>query len=464
MAEVEIKRTNFFDGQFLKQGEFLDMDGYHAHMRRRLNFALFDRSGVLQITPTDLAVEVVNAAAKLIRVRAGAAIGMRPDLMEGKEIVLRIDQNIDLNTVPGVAAGDTLIVTIHYDEVFTDPSSLGGVTGDTRVKELAPITIHRNSLPGVNAANGEPFVRLGNVVFNSMAVQPPRDVAFLKTALFATAPSITFSPNTLTAGVSTTVTVTSSGGLNLGALLPADINIAPASNITITNVTPISPTSATITFNVQAGASAIPARTITITVGGNSASNTLSIAGGVTLTNFAGVNEPAADVDLKINGSGFTSPTTIQFSKQGGGLTPAVPLAIAAGNVAAGQIRIPMGQIPVDAVAGPVTVQSSGQTVVSGFTVHLPAVITNFSPSPVASQGMLTINGSRFIAPISIVLPGNQTRGSASVPAFPTAALGETLSDTQIVVKVPSNAGLVDRVKITTQGGTVQTATSLTVS
>jgi hypothetical protein len=462
MAEVEIKRTNFFDGQFLKQGEFLDMDGYHAHMRRRLNFALFDKSGVLQITPTDLALELV--AGTQIRVRAGAAIGMRTDLMEGKEIILRTDQVIDLATVAGVVAGDTLIVTINYDEVQSDPSTLGGVLGNTRVKELCPITVHRNTLPGVNAANGEPFIRLGNVLFSSMTIQPPRDVAFLKTALFATAPSISISPNQLTAGVTTTITVTSSGGLSLATLAAGDITISPASNITVGTVTPLSPTSATIQLNVQAAASGTPARTLTITVAGNSASTTFAIAGGVTLTGFAGVNEPAADVDLKINGTGFTNPTTIQFTKQGGGLTPAVPLAIAPGNVAASQIRIPMSQIPADAVAGPVTVQSSAQTVVSGFTVHLPAVITSFSPSPVASQGMLTINGSRFIAPISIVLPGNQTRATTSVPAFPSGPLGETLSNTQIVVKVPSNTGLVDRIKITTQGGTVQSATSLTIS
>src|SRR4051794_19707204 len=91
MAEIDIKRTNFFDGQFLKEAEFLDLDAYHLHMRRRWAFVLFNQSGVVQATPTDLALEVPNPAVKQFRVRAGMAIGKRPDLIEAKEIVLSQD-------------------------------------------------------------------------------------------------------------------------------------------------------------------------------------------------------------------------------------------------------------------------------------------------------------------------------------------------------------------------------------
>ena len=41
MAEKEIKRMDWFDGLFLKEGEFKDLDYYHLHMRRRINYILF---------------------------------------------------------------------------------------------------------------------------------------------------------------------------------------------------------------------------------------------------------------------------------------------------------------------------------------------------------------------------------------------------------------------------------------
>ena len=90
-AEVEIKRTNFFDGQFLKEGEFKDLDLYHMHMRRRWAFVMFNQSGVVQAGASDLLVEVPNVANKELRVRAGMAIGKRPDLAEAKEVILRLD-------------------------------------------------------------------------------------------------------------------------------------------------------------------------------------------------------------------------------------------------------------------------------------------------------------------------------------------------------------------------------------
>ena len=108
MTEAAIKRVNFFDGQFLKQGEFLGLENYHRHMRRRLLHMLFDQSGVVQLNTTDLKVLIADAAQKLITVKAGLAIGKRDDLVEAKEIVLREDQLIDLDgVIPSLQNGDT---------------------------------------------------------------------------------------------------------------------------------------------------------------------------------------------------------------------------------------------------------------------------------------------------------------------------------------------------------------------
>ena len=38
MKEIDIKRVNFFDGQYLQKEEFIDLSNYIVHMRRRLLF------------------------------------------------------------------------------------------------------------------------------------------------------------------------------------------------------------------------------------------------------------------------------------------------------------------------------------------------------------------------------------------------------------------------------------------
>lgn len=189
MPEAVIKRVNFFDGQFLKQGEFLDLDAYHRHMRRRVLHLLFASSGVIPLEPDDLMIEIENLAQKLIRVRAGTAVGKRDDIVEAKEIVLREDQVIDLNLQsPPLQSGDTALVTIHYAELLTEPSSEGGVTGDTRVEEQAVLTVHRNTLPGAAASNGEPFVQLGHVDFDTLAIDlTQRREVTIRSSLIGTA-------------------------------------------------------------------------------------------------------------------------------------------------------------------------------------------------------------------------------------------------------------------------------------
>jgi len=193
MAEAQIKRVNFFDGQFLKQGEFLGLENYHRHMRRRLLHMLFDQSGVVQLSAADLRVVVTDAAQKLITVNAGTAISKRDgDIVEAKEVVLRENLPIDLDTVvPPLVPGDMALVTIHYAEQSTDPSSEGGVLGDTRVTEQAVVTVHRNALPTPpNAPNGEPYIRLGDVNFQFMTVpdETNRREAHIRSALLGVTP------------------------------------------------------------------------------------------------------------------------------------------------------------------------------------------------------------------------------------------------------------------------------------
>jgi hypothetical protein len=188
MAEAEIQRVNFFDGQFLKQAEFLDLDAYHLHMRRRWAYALFNQSGVIQATAADLTVQVENLAQKKIRVKAGMAIGKRDDLAEAKEIVLREDQIIDLRAEQlSLQNGDTAIIAIQYqEEPVANPPSEGDTPGNTRIKEHAILSIFRNALP---APSGEPLVRLADVDFQQMTIKTTqRQTALINTGLVGAQP------------------------------------------------------------------------------------------------------------------------------------------------------------------------------------------------------------------------------------------------------------------------------------
>ena len=91
MTEVEIKRVNFFDGQFLKLGEFNDLSNYMVHMRRRMLFLLFNQSGVIQAGGGDLQLDAPVQGQKVLRVRAGMAIGKRVDLVEAVCAARQVD-------------------------------------------------------------------------------------------------------------------------------------------------------------------------------------------------------------------------------------------------------------------------------------------------------------------------------------------------------------------------------------
>jgi len=468
MAEDEIKRVNFFDGQFLKQGEFLDLDTYHRHMRRRWAYVLFNQSGVIQATPTDLTIAVEDATQKKIRVRAGMAIGKRDEFAEAREIVLREDQILDLNAQqPPLQAGDTAIIAIHYEEeAVADPPSEGDTPGKTRVKEHAVVTVHRNNLPGSTAGNGEPFVRLGDVNFQQMAINTgQRQTALINAALVGTqaqpqAPTITgINPTQLAQGASLTpVTIT---GTNLNGASAVTFSTA---NVTAQAVA-ANATGTQVTANVSVGLNA-PVGPVTFSVAtpagtAQSGPVTLTIQPTLQLTGFAGVNEPNNDLLFKINGSGFAPPVIVEFSASGGGFAQGIPLSPQ--NVTATQITIPNAQIPANATNGPVRVQSGGQAVTSAFNVMPPPVLANV-PAQAATQTNITITGNRFFAGTSVTLPGNLVRGPNSQPPFPAAGLGESLTPTQIVVRVISNAGTAAKVRVTTQGGTVQSTTILSVS
>lgn len=168
MAEKEIKRMNFFDGQFLKEGEFIDEQYYHLHMRRRMNYILFENAGVINVNSDDLKFINIDNSNKTFRLKAGMAISRNDNDMEAKEIILRQDSpTLNLNDEE-ITSGQTAHVTIHYEEeAAKDPPSEGDINKETRVKEKAVVEVH-SSKPTGSAPNGEEYILLGALDYDTM--------------------------------------------------------------------------------------------------------------------------------------------------------------------------------------------------------------------------------------------------------------------------------------------------------
>ncbi|MGJ4951516.1 hypothetical protein [Bradyrhizobium sp. HKCCYLS20291] len=452
--EMEIKRVNFFDGQYLQKEEFNDLSDYIVHMRRRLLFVMFRRSGVVQSKDEDLRIVTdPDPAQKRFHVNAGMAIGCVPDEAEAREIVLREPTSmIDLTTQQtAFQPGDKVIVTIRYHEQkVTDPPSAGDVFEPTRILEQALVEVHRAAPPQPSDAN--PYVVLGEIDFNTMkATEAQRQTAAIQSALFAAIPSIRLQPNQITAtGQAVTLTVTSAGGLSLAGMTPAQLTVTPQAGLSNLVVSNQQPTSFNLSFTIDSAAAA-GNRTLAVTVNGVTAQDTFTVQAGLTISGFSKVDVPNGNNLFKITGTGFTTPTIVQFSKAGGSFaTPVIVL-----NVSPTELGIPVDQIPSDATRGPVQVQSNGQVVKSTAAITPPARITDFAPAQVRPNALLTINGAGFLDLAAVGFKGGEHRQPFTGP-------GESVTDGKITVSVPGTATS-GQITVTTAAGTVQSSQTLIV-
>jgi hypothetical protein len=119
---ADIKRLNYFTGEFLLQQDFSDEQSYHVDMRRRLN-RLFHVAGIAE------GLVVTQTGGSQVQVTAGTALDTA-----GNEIVFLDNQSYTLqNSRPNTI----LWLTLTYQQV-NDPAdhyTQGGADNYTRITE-----------------------------------------------------------------------------------------------------------------------------------------------------------------------------------------------------------------------------------------------------------------------------------------------------------------------------------------
>jgi hypothetical protein len=436
---ADIKRVRFFDGQFLKEGDFQAEQRFHLHLRRRMNFVLFQQSGVLPITPTDLTLEVVNAADKTFRIKAGTAIAQNQKEQEGREIILSEDSApIDLDA-SGIGAGQTAVVCLHWEEITSDLSTEGEVSQDTRFFEQAVIHVGLVK-PATPVSTGDPYVQLGTVRYDDMDIAPVgREIALVRSALIATVPGPIITGVTGTISAATGPVTMTIQGSNLGSATQVTFS-DPLVTATLGANTA---TTLAVTVNIAAGATP-GAKSFQVST---SAGTGFSPGGVVftvlqpppTITGMVGtptVVVGGPPVTMTINGTNLTGAIP-SFPLPAGANISVLPGVIAASGSVTFQVQATAG-----ATAGlkAVRVDTPGGTATSGgaigLTVVLPPTITGLSGvTSVVANGVATpgviINGTNLVG-AGVTFPGEP-----QMNAVPTAV---NAAGTQLTVTV--TAGL----------------------
>lgn len=126
----DIKRLNYFTGQFLEAQDFKDEQQYHIEMRRRLNRLLYS-PGVVE---NGLEIKKVSD----IRISVGT--GFAIDAL-GRELFLTAPQETD---VTGFDSNTVVYVALAYNERETDARSADNISGNIRITETPEIKLLKN--------------------------------------------------------------------------------------------------------------------------------------------------------------------------------------------------------------------------------------------------------------------------------------------------------------------------------
>lgn len=366
--EPAIRHVRFFNGQFLKQDEFNEEQTYAKHMRRRVNYALFE-DGVVEVTTADLTIvkEVPSDQSnKRIRITRGMAVGANQDVFESREIILPTNSPV-LNLADTFGAGSTIWVSVNYRSVEDSPVAVGSTSENSRVDETAEIRLHSSNPTGTFTAGGDPFVVLGSVEFSNMNLSTVnRKVAKLRTALLAATPTITLGTVSGFIGSAVTMTITSnsSGGPDLSGLtnatVGARVTFASGTNVTGLSVvgTPTA-TQATVSFTI-ASSTTPGTRNITVTTNTSASApftaNTATVA--PTISSISPAFGTRNTTTVTITGTGFAPSSSVRVRFTGAATDTAPGTINSSGTVLTVVVQ-------GDATSGPITVIASGGSVVS---------------------------------------------------------------------------------------------------
>jgi hypothetical protein len=143
---AEVKRVNYFNGQFLREPDFTDEQDYHVRHQRD-HARLLHTAGIAE----GLDIPDPLGGATAVTVNAGVAYDD-----DGQRIVLADNRTVELIDAP---AGQAVYITIAYAEAETDPTDETGIPAKTRWTE-APLI---ETLPSPPADPGKKLV-LGRIV------------------------------------------------------------------------------------------------------------------------------------------------------------------------------------------------------------------------------------------------------------------------------------------------------------
>ncbi len=463
---LSIERNNYKTGLFLEEVEFKLEQQYHSLLRRRLNFGLFERAGIL--IGLDLSYDGVSGT---VTVQPGVAIVRDAATQEGKELMIPSAATV---SVAG-PAGSSLFIVLGYQEA--NGPDKPPVTA-ARIQEISAIQAQTVAPADINLN-----VVLGQITIGTalVGVAPGRQIALVRASLLGVPvppPGLVIASVSGSAGGTVTVAVVATGSFTLTGLVIGEVTVSTVIGLPAITVFAVS-AATTNTANVllTVPAAAVGSRTLTITKGGVPVSASFSIPAGLTVASFTGVDLtlPTPRLVTTLVGTGFRAPLRVEFSSSAGGFTVAVD--IPSTKVAATEVQIESAGsgslLPPNAINGPVRVTIltipgiSGDTVTST-PVILPPVITNFTPTSASSLGttLLTINGKRFSSPNLAIrfkpYDLTHTRSASSSPAFPAAT--ESVTDEQIKALVPPGSQTGGLVQVSTDGGIVVSALPLTVS
>jgi hypothetical protein len=130
----DIKRLNYFTGQFLEAQDFKDEQRYHIEMRRQLNRLLYS-PGVI-----DNGFLVTKIGDKRISIGVGFAIDA-----QGRELFNTTLQERDIS---GFDPNAVVYVVFSYNEVETDNRSVDNISGFIRITENPDIKFLAKPLSG----------------------------------------------------------------------------------------------------------------------------------------------------------------------------------------------------------------------------------------------------------------------------------------------------------------------------